>query len=246
MQPSQLTTASQGRVLASQYGEIVYDALSPGNTLLVQALPGLIEGAERVLASTAFQRRHTLIRVNAVRSKSAKGQWHYAVLLFVGPSDRDVLTLIGQSRRADAATVMRAYLHFYDQRGGGIESSFGQGKSGLGLTKRHKKRFQAQRFLMLLGTLAHNLVIWSRRWLAQVSPQAAQRLQHYGIKRTIRDLSPISPLSYPMLPVLASRAFLSPLRFPNRKYREGTTNRFSTVEVTRPPRITIAMGYSIS
>ncbi len=69
-----------------------------------------------------------------------------------------------------------------------MESSCGQDKSGLGLTKRTKKRFQAQRFLMLLGTLAHNLLIWSRRWLAQTSPQAARRLQHYGIKRIIRDL----------------------------------------------------------
>ena len=128
----------------------------------------------------------------AVRSKSAKGRWQYAVLLFAGLSDQDLLSLMGESPQADATSVMRAYLHFYDQRGGGIESSFGQDKSGLGITKRNKKRFQAQRFLMLLGTLAHNLVIWSRRWLAASSPEAAQRLQHYGIKRIIRDLYHIS------------------------------------------------------
>lgn len=87
---------------------------------------------------------------------------------------------------------MGASLHFYDQRGGGIESSFGQDKSGLGITKRNKKRFQAQRFLMLLGTLAHNLLLCSRRWLAASSPEAARRLQHYGIKRIIRDLYHIS------------------------------------------------------
>src|SRR5712691_11842063 len=33
----------QGRVLASQYGEIVVDALYPGNTILLNALPSLIE-----------------------------------------------------------------------------------------------------------------------------------------------------------------------------------------------------------
>ena len=33
---------------------------------------------------------------------------------------------------------------------------------------------------------------------------------------------------------------------PNRKYKEGTTNRLSSVEVTRPPRMTTAIGYSIS
>lgn len=249
----------QGRVLASQYGEIVLDALYPGNTLLVQVLPELIEGAEAVLDSTPFQRRRTIIRVDggggsvgslnfllergyavvskdysvrrtqklvnsvkqwvadegqpqrevgwvsepsedyvrpvrrlAVRSKSKKDQWHYAVLLFAGLSDQDILTLMGLSPRADEASIMRASLHFYDQRGGGIESSFGQDKSGLGITKRHKKRFEAQRLLMLLGTLAHNLLIWSRRWLAQSSPQQAQRLQQYGIKRIVRDLTHIS------------------------------------------------------
>ena len=114
-----------------------------------------------------------LVRRLAVRSKSAKGQWHYAVLLFAGLTDQDILALMGQapqSQQADATCSMRAALHFYDLRGGGIESSFGQDKSGLGITKRTKKRFEAQRLLMLLGTLTHNLLIWARRWLAQASP----------------------------------------------------------------------------
>jgi len=249
----------QGRVLASQYGEIVCDALYPGNTLLVQVLPELITQAEQVLGSTPYQRRRTIVRVDggggsvgslnfllergyaviskdysarrtrllaqrvrtwvpdserperqigwvpqesseyvrpvrrlAVRSKSAKGRWQYAVLLFAGLSDQDILTLMEESPRADAASVMRAYLHCYDQRGGGIESSFGQDKSGLGITKRNKKRFEAQRLLMLLGTLAHNLLTWARRWLAQASPEQASRLQQYGIKRMTRDLAHIS------------------------------------------------------
>jgi hypothetical protein len=63
------------------------------------------------------------------------------VLLFAGLSDQDILALMGQSRRADAATSVQAHLHFYDQRGGGVESSFGQDKGGLGITKRNKKRF---------------------------------------------------------------------------------------------------------
>jgi hypothetical protein len=245
----------QGRVLASQSGEIVLDALYPGNTLLVQVLPQLIAQAEGVLGLKPSQRRRTIIRIDggggsidsvntllkqdyavvtkdysfrrtqllaksvsewvadstqpnrqmgwvtaestdyvrpvrrlAVRSQSTKGRWQYAVLLFANLSDYDLLTLMGERPTTDAATIMGAYLHFYDQRGGGIESSFGQDKSGLGITKRNKKRFAAQQFLMLLGTLAHNLVIWSHRWLAATSPEAAQRLQHYGIKRIIRDL----------------------------------------------------------
>ena len=262
-QPKNRRGRQQGRVLASQYDEIVCDALYPGNTLLVQVLPELIEQAQQVLGLNAFRRRRTIVRFDgggggverinwllergyalvgkeysarrarlladrvtewvsdstqpnrqmgwvpqqsseyvrpvrrlAVRSKSAKGQWHYAVLLFAGLSDWDVLTLMGHSPTTDATTIQRAHLHFYDQRGGGIESSFGQDKSGLGLTKRNKKRFEAQRLLMLLGTLAHNLLIWSRRWLAASSPEAAQRLQPYGIKRLLRDLYHISGVLY--------------------------------------------------
>src|SRR5438270_6824559 len=99
---------------------------------------------------------------------------------------------MGESLLADEATLMRASIHFYDQRGGGIETSFGEDKSGLGITKRNKKRFEAQRLLMLLGTLAHNLLIWSRRWLCQSSPEQASRLRQYGIKRMARDLAAIN------------------------------------------------------
>jgi hypothetical protein len=45
---------------------------------------------------------------------------------------------------------------------------------------------------MLLGTLAHNLLVWSRRWLCRTGPQQAGQLQHYGIKRMIRDLYQVS------------------------------------------------------
>jgi hypothetical protein len=33
---------------------------------------------------------------------------------------------------------------------------------------------------------------------------------------------------------------------PNRRYSDGVTKRFSSVEVTRPPMMTIAIGCSIS
>jgi hypothetical protein len=196
----------QGRVLASQYGEIVVDELYPGNTNLLPTLPGLIEKAEQVLGLTPWKRQHTLIRVDGgggsievlnhllsrgyavvskeysaqrasrlvksvkewvedpqrpdrqlgwvqeqsldyirpvrrlgLRWKSSKGRWHCAVLLFAGLSDKDVLTLMGEARQADEATILRTYAHLYDQRGGGMESSFGQDKSGLGITKREPR-----------------------------------------------------------------------------------------------------------
>jgi hypothetical protein len=48
--------------------------------------------------------------------------------------------LMGESLLADEACTMRAYAHFYDQRGGGVETSEGSDKGGLGITKRNKKR----------------------------------------------------------------------------------------------------------
>lgn len=259
-QPRVRRGRQMGRVLASQYGEVVVDELYPGNTNLLNALPGLIAKAEQVLNLIPWKRKHTIIRLDAgggsvnalssllaagyaivskeysagkasqlvksvqqwvedpdrpdrqlgwvqeesydypcpvrrlgVRWKDSKGGWRSAVLIFARLTPKDILTLMGQSLWADEATIIRAYAHFYDQRGGGIESSFGQDKSGLGISKRNKKRFEAQRLLMLLGTLAHNLLIWSRRWLCRhSSPQVASRLRHYGIKRMLRDLYHIS------------------------------------------------------
>ncbi len=249
----------QGRVLASQYGEIVVDELYAGNTLLVNVLPSLIEKAEQVLASIPFKRKHTIIRLDAgggsigcldhllaqgyavvskeysaprvrrlissvkewiddpdqpdrqvgwvteesldyvrpvarlgLRVKTCKGRWQYAVLLLAGLDQKDILSLMGEPLGSDEATFMRACAHLYDQRGGAIETSFGEDKGGLGITKRNKKRFEAQRLLMLLGTLAHNLLIWSRRWLCQSTPELASRLRQYGIKRMVRDLYHLS------------------------------------------------------
>ena len=89
----------------------------------------------------------------------------------VGPAQ--VLALTGQplSLLDDPAAVLLAYVTFYDQRGGGVETSFKGDKQGLGIGKRSKKRFDAQQMVMLLGTLAHNVIVWARHWLA--SPTVA-------------------------------------------------------------------------
>jgi hypothetical protein len=65
--------------------------------------------------------------------------------------------------------VLLAYVYLYDQRGGGVETSFKGDHQGLGNTKRSKKRFEAQQMVMLLGALAHNVVIWARRWLTPIA-----------------------------------------------------------------------------
>jgi len=92
------------------------------------------------------------------------------------------------SQAADPTAVLAAYVTFYDQRGGGIETSLKGDKQGLGLTKRHKKRFEAQYMLVLLGSLVHNVVVWARRWLS--CPQ----IQHDGILRMVRDVFHVSGL----------------------------------------------------
>jgi hypothetical protein len=87
---------------------------------------------------------------------------------------------------ADPVVVLQAYVAFYDQRGGGIETSLKGDKGGLGLTKRNKKRFEAQHMVLLLDSLAHNVVVWARHWLAV--PQG----RHCGILRMVRDVFHIS------------------------------------------------------
>ena len=123
----------------------------------------------------------------AVRCRQQDGQWAVGVLLSA-LSAQHVLLLTGQplSLLSDPASVLLAYVSFYDQRGGGVETSFKGDKQGLGIDKRSKKRFVAQQMVMLLGSLAHNVIVWARRWLASPS------LQHYGTLRMVRDVFHIS------------------------------------------------------
>ena len=79
-------------------------------------------------------------------------------------------------------------MRFYDGRGGGVETAIKDDKQGLGLTKRSKRRFAAQQLVVLLGTLAHNVLVWARAWLAPHEP----RLRRYGLKRLVRDVFHLS------------------------------------------------------
>ena len=98
----------------------------------------------------------------AVRCRQQDGQFAYGVLLST-LSAQHVLVLTGQplSLLEDPAAVLLAYVTFYDQRGGGVETSFKGDKQGLGIGKRSKKRFGAQQMVMLLGALAHNVIVWA-------------------------------------------------------------------------------------
>jgi len=84
---------------------------------------------------------------------------------------------------------LAALAYLYDQRGGGVETQFKNGKQGLGLHRRNKKSFSAQAMLVLLAQLAHNLMIWMRNTLAAV---AHPRFRKYGVLRLVRDVCQIA------------------------------------------------------
>jgi hypothetical protein len=111
-------------------------------------------------------------------------------VLICSLSAHQILALLHRTnaQEADPVATLTAHVAFYDQRGGGIETTFKGDKQGLGLTKRSKKRFEAQHMLVLLGSLAHNVVVWVRKWLT--SPQ----IQRCGILRMVRDVFHVSGL----------------------------------------------------
>jgi hypothetical protein len=245
-----------GRVLASQYDEVVTDRLFAGNVQVTKALQPLVEAAEATLHLTQAKRARTIIRVDAgggslddlnwllsrgdatmakeysgkrvlrlaetvtewvqdpdwsersfgwvtepaagyvrpvqriaVRCRRQDGTFAYGVLI-CSLSAEHVLTVLERPRAqaSDPVAILLVYVNFYDLRGGGLETSLKGDKGGLGLTKRNKKRFDAQHLLVLLGSLAHNIVVWARRWLAV--PQG----RHCGILRMVRDVLHISGL----------------------------------------------------
>jgi len=125
----------------------------------------------------------------AVRYRKGNGKWKAVVLISALPA-QDVLALTGEplSALGNRARELLAYVTFYDQRGGGVETSLKEDKSGLGLTKRSKKRFPAQHMLVLLGSLAHNVVVWARAWLTA----STDKLSRYGMLRMVRDVFHVS------------------------------------------------------
>jgi hypothetical protein len=122
-----------------------------------------------------------VIRV-AVRWTNRQGQEQVCVLIST-LSSLQMLRLAGAqgAKASDRAAVLAAYAHFYDARGGGIETSFKQDQQGLG--RRNKKCFAAQAMLLWLECLAHNVLVWARSWLAPAAPAIAG----YGLLRLVRD-----------------------------------------------------------
>ena len=124
----------------------------------------------------------------AVRCAKKDGTWSRHVLVF-NLSDDTFRWLIPElDTTAASPRVMLAALYAYDQRGGAAETTIKGSKQGLGLTKRNKKRFQAQDMLLLLAQLAYNLTAWTRNGLAACQPA----LRQFGMLRMVRDAFHVS------------------------------------------------------
>jgi hypothetical protein len=121
----------------------------------------------------------------AVRCRKNNGQWGIGVIIST-LSPQQVLSWTRQpeANDQDPTAILLAYVHFYDQRGGGVETEIKEDKQGLGTTKRNKKRFEAQQMILQLELLAHNILVWARHWLAPYCPKIAR----FGIKRLVRDV----------------------------------------------------------
>jgi hypothetical protein len=132
---------------------------------------------------------HRPLRRLAVRTPTQQGGWAVGILVS-SLTPEAVLALTAQPPEliTDPLAVLLAYVAFYDQRGGGIETTFREDKQGLGLTKRTKRRLPAQELLVGLSTLAHNVLVWARRWLCPAAPRLAQ----VGLLRLVRDVLHIS------------------------------------------------------
>jgi hypothetical protein len=137
----------------------------------------------------APQYHNALLARVAVRWPKGDGQWEYAVVLSTLTPQR-LMAELGErvEKVLDHEAVLLAYVRYYDDRGGGVETSYKEDKSGLGLLKRNKKRFEAQQMVVLLSALAHNVIVWARRWLAPHEPKVGK----YGMKRMVRDIFHIS------------------------------------------------------
>jgi hypothetical protein len=168
-------STARARLLAQQVTDWVVDPRDAERQV------GLIPGPASDYHAGQYQRRITRV---AVRCRLANGQWGVGVVISsLSVADACALAGLGPSAATDSTLALLAYVYLYDQRGGGVETSFKEDKQGLGITKRSKKRFAAQQVVALLGALAHNVVTWAKRWMLPAMP-AIQRL---GIKRLVRD-----------------------------------------------------------
>ena len=136
------------------------------------------------LVTTAHDYCRSVVRI-AVRCRKTNGQWAMGVLVTnLSPDEVMGLMETPLDLATDFSMLWLTYVRCYDQRGGGVETSFKQDSQALGNKKRNKKRFHAQQMLNQLGALAHNVLVWAKGWLSVETP-APKKL---GFVRLMRDV----------------------------------------------------------
>ena len=137
-----------------------------------------------VITTPASEYDYPVVRI-AVRCRKKNKQWGYGLLITnLMPGDIAVLTGVEPAVLEDPAALWLAYVYCYDQRGGGVETSFKQDNQALKIKKRNKKRFAAQQMLTQLEVLAHNVLVWAQQWLTSEKPA----LKQIGFVRLLRDV----------------------------------------------------------
>ncbi len=117
----------------------------------------------------------------AVRCPKNNGQWAIGMLVTnLKPDEVAALMAVELDLSANLAGLWLAYVYCYDQPGGGVETSFKQDNQALG----NKKRFEAQQMLTQINALAHNVLVWAKRWLTTEMPT----LKQIGFVRLMRDV----------------------------------------------------------
>ena len=115
-------------------------------------------------------------------------------------------------------------MHRYNQRGGAEIEQFRADKDGLHLSSRRKQSFQAQRAIILMTDLAHNLLADFRH-----QALADSRFAHWGLKRIVRDLLAIPGRLYlsgsqlKRIELLATHPYADELTICLEKYCSGNT-----------------------
>jgi hypothetical protein len=100
----------------------------------------------RLVATRGYSRSRSVVEL-IVRCPKRNGQWAYALIVSSLPAPL-VLSLTQKLtaglRVAKANQLARAYIYFYDQRGGGVENSIKENRQGLALGHRNKRHFEGR------------------------------------------------------------------------------------------------------
>ena len=129
--------------------------------------------------------KRLVIRFPEDKSRKMK---HHCLITTLEPNEVIDLLKLPEETINNKKELALAYAHLYDLRGGTVEIEIKESKQGIGINKRSKKRFEAQKMVMLLNTLAHNILVWARRWLTETSSENKIKFARFGALRLVRDV----------------------------------------------------------